>query len=776
MTEGRWILVSNRLPVARDPVTKALGRSSGGLVSAILGIESQPSTLWVGAVPPDISETDWRTLGPSDERYRSFVPVFVDEATYDRYYNGLSNGALWPLLHYESNLVDFKWEDWSAYVEVNERFAKAVAEVATPEDLVWIHDYQLFLVPRFLKRLNPELRVGFFLHVPFPSSEVFRQLPVRREILSSLLEADLVGFHEHSYLRHFCTSLALILGIDSSLLHVRLPGRKVRLGVFPVSIDSKRIARTAASPEVARLIQSHRRKQHYDYLVLGVDRLDYTKGLELKLLAFREMLRDRPELRGRVSLIQIAVPTRTGVPEYSRLKRHIEELVGEINGEFGRPNSVPVQYLYTSVSFEELLALYRMANALLITSKRDGMNLVALEYLAAQNPKNPGTVLLSEFAGARSNLSHVIPINPWDALGTGRALAAALALKKTDRAARHGRMLDYLHRYDATKWAHSFFKALSKAEPARAPGEPVEIEASEEGVSLPAPLRKGLPGARALVVTDYDGTLVPIEDDPAAARLTPDRYERVKALAERPGVKLLVVSGRPRRFLMEQFRGLPVALAAEHGALFLDDARGGRWRSLVNTDRSSWYAPARQILGDYASRVPGSFIEEKEYALVWHYRQSPPEFADYLAKKLKEELEIGLANLPVTILAGKKVVEARAVEANKGTFARWFLESRRREHWDVIVALGDDRTDEELFTAMPEASFTIKIGEGETRARYRLTGQDRLLALLEAIGREAGRVTTGRAEEPAERREPCAPLAGGKESLSALGPAGREEP
>lgn len=753
MAESRWILVSNRLPVTRDPKTSTLGRSAGGLVSAILGIESQPSTLWVGAVPPDITESEWSRLGPSDDRYQSFVPVFLEEKTYDDYYNGLANGALWPLLHYESNLVDFRWDQWATYVDVNRRFAERVAAVARPDDLIWIHDYHLFLVPKFLREMSPRLRTGFFLHVPFPSSEIFRQLPVRREILSSLLEADLVGFHEYSYLRHFCTSLALVLGRESSLLEVKLPGRRVGLGVFPVSIDARRIAQTAKSDRVRALIASHRRKQHYDYVALGVDRLDYTKGLELKLLAFQEMLRRRPDLRGRVSLLQLAVPTRTGVPEYVRLKSAIETLVGEINGEFGRPNSVPVQYLYGSVSFEELVALYRMANALLITSKRDGMNLVALEYLAAQNPRNPGVVLLSEFTGAVSMLSDVVPINPWDPVRTGEALAAALTLKDTERQAGHARMIAYLERYDATSWAQSFMTALAEAPRSRRPRSPCVDVADER--ALPEPLSRRLSaGDPILLITDYDGTLVPIERDPSAARLTPAVASRLHRLLQLPGADVLVVSGRPRRFLVDQFRDVKVSLAAEHGALFLDQTtRRPRWETLVHTDRASWFPSAKRIMGDYAARVTGSFVEVKEYSLVWHYRNSPPEFADYLAKKLKEELEIGLANLPVTVLSGKKLVEARATESNKGTFARWFLE-RKRPGAGIVLAIGDDLTDEELFAALPREAFTVKIGEEETRAQYRLADQAQCLPFLDAV---ADAVSASRPPDlgarPAEGRE-----------------------
>lgn len=730
LMSNRWILVSNRLPFSQDPQTGELRESSGGLVGAITGIHSPREKIWVGTAPADTSEEDWRKI--SSKQFKKYIPVYVSKKSYDRYYNGFSNDVLWPLFHYESGYVNFQWEDWLAYKRVNEQIAEAVIEEARGKDQVWIHDFHLFLLPKLIKQKNPKIKVGFFLHIPFPSSEVFRQLPVRKEILEALLESDLIGFHDYSYLRHFCASLQLILGLDSSLLTVRYKGRTTHLGVFPVTIDTKKFQENSKKTEVKKRVKKLKKEMALDHLILGVDRLDYTKGIELKLLAFQMFLRKHPEYQQRVSLLQIAVPTRMEVPEYIRLKQDVEKLVGEINGEFGRPNYNPVNYIYSSVSFDELLALYQLADVLLITSKRDGMNLVALEFICAQNPKDPGVVLLSEFAGAISTLSHVTPVNPWDILATSRQLAEALEVSKSDRIQKNQPMVNYLEKYTASHWAETFMTSLEKVG-----GEEenqIVLEKKQEVVKLPEDIKKQLKGRELIIFVDYDGTLVPIFERPEDAVLASKTKSLLKALSKKENVQLVVVSGRNSQFLTEQFKDINIVLAAEHGAKFYNQDKN-RWKSLVMTNSKSWQPMAQQIMNDYSERVPGSFVEKKEHSISWHYRNSPAEFASYQSRKLREELEVGMSNLPVSVIGGKKIVEARTIEANKGAFARWYLDSFNNiSENEVILAIGDDETDEDLFVSMPEGkSMTIKVGEGETQARYRLNDQAQVLEFLSAL-------------------------------------------
>ena len=684
--------------------------------------------VWIGTAPGDLTPADLEKSRAG--RFARFVPIYIDEDDYDAYYNGISNNVFWPSFHYQNQYVAFSWDDWDAYCRVNERFADVILECADPGDLVWIHDFHLFMVPHYLRLKEAPFRVGFFLHIPFPSSEIFRELPVREEVLDSLLSANLVGFHDHGYLNHFMSAARRMAGIELSLLGIRRGGRTTRLDVFPVSIDTPRYKQRADHPKVGKLVDEFRVGGPGSRVVLGVDRLDYAKGLDLKLRAFQEMLRNHRELRGKVTLIQLAVPTRQRVPNYQELRSRVEMLVGEINGEFGRPNHTPVKYMYGSVPFDTLLALYRLADVMVVSSKRDGMNLVCQEYVAAQDPEDPGVLLLSEFAGAISTLGHAISINPWDTYRTSEQLSRSLRIPLRTRRKHHAQMLRYLEAYTASDWAHSFIRALDFLEMDRAP--PGKADAIEPP-KLPAGLMDRIRDRPLLLLTDYDGTLAPIRDKPEHAVLGRGTLRLLRRLAKIERIRMVTVSGRPSRFLARQFRGLGISLAAEHGALYFNRRRS-RWQSLVHSDRRGWIGTAVDIMKAYSRRVPESFVERKAYSVSWHYRLSPENFATEQSRKLRGELELILAHLPVSVLQGKKVLEVRAAEANKGHFVRWLLDAEPLRENEVIVALGDDETDEEMFQSLPPHAITIKVGPGKTAARYRIARQEQLAPLLATLG------------------------------------------
>ncbi|MGV3523409.1 MAG: bifunctional alpha,alpha-trehalose-phosphate synthase (UDP-forming)/trehalose-phosphatase [Candidatus Sericytochromatia bacterium] len=727
----RWLIISNRLPIRVGSDGK-ISRSSGGLVSALAGVHSEAEQLWVGIAPDGVTPSDWEAL-PATER-AGYHPIFVDPARYDAYYNGIANDVFWPLFHYEGALVHFSPEDWEDYQAVNAQMAEEIAALCQPGDVVWVHDFHLMLLPQMLRERQLPCPIGFFLHIPFPSSELFRQLPVRREILTGLLGADLIGFHDSAYLRHFCNSLLQLFDVNSNLLSVGWQGREVRLGVYPVSIDAAGLREAAAAPVTQEFMRHYESARAYRYLILGVDRLDYSKGLLLKLKIIYELLSRHPELRGQVSLLQLAIPTRQDVSVYRQLKGQFERLVGEVNGAFSQPNYTPVQYMYKSVSLPELLALYRLADVMLVTSRRDGMNLVAMEYVMAQPDARPGVLALSEFAGAASMLSEALLLNPWDTAESAERVAEALRMPDYERRQRTHTMQRFLLGYTASDWAAGFMADLDHLPDANTARQwrlkPAETLAP---LHLPPAAERPL-----LLFLDYDGTLVPLEDQPEMAVLDGERYALLEALCrDTENLQVMIVSGRDAGFLERQFAGLPLGLVAEHGALFRPPGQTD-WRQLSWSDVQTWYKSAEVTMNAYARRVPNSRVEHKAVAIAWHYRNAPAEFGEYQARKLKEDLEIGLSHLPVAVLSGKKVIEARAMEANKGYFVRNYLNSLPHDHTPpVVMAMGDDTTDEEMMLALNEAlpseALTIKVGTEPSAARFRLRHQEEVLPLLQAL-------------------------------------------
>lgn len=709
-----WIVVSNRLPFSYDETKKTLTPSSGGLVTAIRGIKTNNQITWVGSLPNNIPR---KLVKNSKEQSFHYSFPEIEEKLYESYYNDFCNNVLWPILHYESELVRFHESGWKDYYKVNQIFAEHIASIAKDNDYIWLHDFHLFLVPQMLKELNPKLKIGFFLHVPFPSSEIYRQLPHREEILESLLHADLIGFHDFSYLRHFTNSVYELLGVHTGLLEIRSHVNTTKLGVFPVSIDTKAFMAQANSRLTRKEIDHYKLEKINCLTILGVDRLDYTKGLPHKLEAFKKFLELNPQYVGKAQLIQVAVPSRTDVEDYINLRHEVERLVSEINGRFGRINYIPVNYIFNSVSTHELMALYRCAQVLFVTSKRDGMNLVSLEYIAAQDENNPGVVLLSEFTGAASTLSHASLINPMDIDHTAQQLHDALEMKLEKRKSNYAVMIEYLKGYTATAWAQAFIQNLALSSK-RAPVKCIDLREIHELEKIKTRLKQ----KTKILMLDYDGTLTPIVNQPSEALLDGKTKSLLKKLSKRKDVRLVIISGRPANFLQTQFEGIDCYLACEHGAKFFD-YQLNRWRNLVSSNRNEWYKGALEIIQDYNRRTPNSFYEKKNYAISWHYRNSPTDFAEFQARKLIVELESGLAHLPVSVILGKKVVEVKSLEANKGYFAQWFL-SRYVQSEDEILAIGDDQTDEDLFEGLAHKGVTVKVGEdSSSKAKYFVPSQ-----------------------------------------------------
>jgi trehalose 6-phosphate synthase/phosphatase len=706
--------VANRLPVSvafhRNEIE--VRPSSGGLASGLRSLKSDREMLWVGWPGAAATSPEQREALDARLRELSTIGVHLSAAESQRFYEGMANGVLWPLFHYLLDHVPRVVRHWDAYVHANQRFCDVVAEHATEDDTIWIHDYHLFLLPSLLRARLPRVRIGFFLHIPFPSSEVFRTLPHRDEVLRGLLGADVIGFHSYDYLRHFSDSLLGSLGLETELDRVEVEDHSVRLGVFPMGIDSDRFDSLGRDPEVLAERERLRDSQVVEKVLLGVDRLDYTKGLPRKVLAMERLLERSPKYRGRVRLIQIAVPSREHVEAYRALRRDVEELVGHVNGQHSTLQGAPIHYLYRSVPEAQLVATYRAADVMLVTPLRDGMNLVAKEFVAAR-ADGDGVLVLSELAGAASELGEAVIVNPYDVEALAESFDRALSMDESERRERMSALRQKVMGRPVQIWAESFLGAVAEtrrdaSRPERLATDP-EIDAIAERLSR---------AERVTLALDYDGTLVPLRSLPELARPDGSLLVLLSELSHLPDVRVDIVSGRSRDSLAAWLGELPIGLVAEHGFWY---RRPGQreWQSAFDPLACTWKPLVRAVLEEYTMRTPGALIEEKAVGLAWHYRNATPHLGTLRARELRTHLVQSLAQTPVTILTGRKVVEVRPQGIDKGHAMR-LLDAGEGLH--DIAAFGDDRTDEELFAALPETAYTFRCGPGATRARYRLNG------------------------------------------------------
>nr|HQD27578.1 bifunctional alpha,alpha-trehalose-phosphate synthase (UDP-forming)/trehalose-phosphatase [Methanoculleus thermophilus] len=463
---NRLLIVSNRLPISisRKNGDIHLQRSVGGLATGVGSFYKSYESLWIGwpGINVQKKQDDERDRIVDVLQKEQCHPVFLSPYDIKHYYDGFCNNTLWPLLHYFNHFAEYNPKTWQVYQRVNEKFCDAVMEVVRPDDIIWVHDYHLMLLPQMLRERLPDAEIGYFHHIPFPSYEVFRHLPWRKEILSGLLGADLIGFHTYGYVRHFLSSVRRLLGYEHSFGEVRTGTRVVRTDLFPMGIDYQRFADAAGSTPVQKEIARIRQMYGKRKIILSFDRLDYTKGIPLRLEAFDALLEKKPEYRGAVSLVLVAVPSRTGVDSYQALKKQIDELVGRINGKYGTTDWTPVSYFYNFLPFDTLVAFYSAADVALVTPLRDGMNLMAKEYVATRTD-GTGVLILSEMAGAAEELGEAIIVNPNDQDAVIEAIEAALAMPEKEQIERNRTMQKRLMRYDIEHWVGDFLTRLGDA-------------------------------------------------------------------------------------------------------------------------------------------------------------------------------------------------------------------------------------------------------------------------------------------------------------------------
>jgi trehalose 6-phosphate synthase/phosphatase len=704
----KLINVSNRLPVT--VTEEKIVKSSGGLVAALEGLsENDYAVKWIGWPGATFTgEERCREVESVLRDQYGCIPVFLDEQDVRNFYDGFSNSSVWPLLHYLPNYLHYESAWWESYQKVNRLFAERILEHARDNDLVWVHDYQLMLLPEILRKESPGLRIGFFLHTPFPPFEIFRCHPRRRELVAGMLGADRVGFHTFGYLRHFNSCVHRLLDVQSELTRVRIGERSVSLGIYPIGVNAARFEEMLGSEEFRQRRLELRRVHEGKRLILSVERMDYTKGILRRLEAI-DLFLGEVESIDDVRFIFVSVPSREGIEEYQALREEVETQVGRINGKYATVSNSPIHFIHDSVPFVDLCALYALADVAIVTPLVDGMNLVAKEYVACQK-EGAGSLILSEFAGAAEELFNAFLVNPYDTQAVAKKLAVALSLTTEDKQARNRPMRERVIQFDAQYWARSFIGDLSSAQsPERSTKETSPAEASD--IVRNAMVRKD----PALLFIDFDGTLREIEREPSEARPTEEIYWILDKLSQSTDVT--VVSGRSQTDLESFFGESSFRLIAEHGASV---RRPGQreWDRLDKAINYEWMNELLVILRIYRDGTPGSFIEEKRSSLVWHYRKADPEFGEWKVRQLAEELGTLTANHPVRVQHGKKMVEVSSSRVHKGAAVEKVTDEVG--HYSVVCCAGDDRTDETMFDLGLSELVSIKVGEGPTHAKYRI--------------------------------------------------------
>ncbi len=726
--EKQTIFVSNRLAVRVDRAAEGLtfipsvGGLATGLSSVSTGARPPLWVGWSGLAEEDLSSDEQDRVRRELRAKHSAVAVPVSRHDLELFYSGFCNDTIWPLFHYFPTYTEYLPETWEAYRDVNQRFFEVLAAEMEPDATVWVHDYQLMLLPGLIREHFPDAETGFFLHIPFPSFEMFRLLPAREEILQGLLGADLVGFHTYDYARHFLSSVRRLLGHDHSMGMIRASNRVVKVDVFPMGIDWERFSGAESLPEVQAVQETVASQYGGRKLILSVDRLDYSKGIPTRICAFRRLLERHPERAGTVVLLIIVSPSRESVPRYMELKREVDELVSDINGRWSALDWNPIHYQYQTAGFQELNALYRQADVLLVTPLRDGMNLIAKEYIAARND-GQGVLVLSETAGAARELSEAIQVNPSDLDEIADAMDAALDQTPELQARNMGAMRDRVRRFTVQYWAQDFLEKLQgmRAIQATQQARPLDAAAKAEVE------QRWRAASKILLFLDYDGTLVQLQRHPDDARPDEPLLELLHSLNGLEGVSLVLASGRDRSNLERWFGAEHLLLGAGHGAWIREE--DGNWHA-ASVQSPDWKDAIRPILQRMVDRTPGASMEEKDFSLAWHYRNSEPELATVRMAELRETLITLTNNLELSVLDGNRVLEVKPAHVHKGRIVHHFLEHIPS---DMVVAIGDDATDEYMFQALPPQAISIKVGVGTTVAEYSIPGVEQVRQFLHAL-------------------------------------------
>lgn len=722
----KLIIASNRLPyqIKKNKGELQVQKSSGGLVSAISALSSMYEITWIGAA--DFKEELWREFSDSDLTTEfKLVPLFIEKQLEKLYYNGFSNTLIWPLFHYFPSYSEYDENSFKAYRYVNRLFAHKIKEVAREEDVIWIHDYHLMLVPGFLKNSFESLSCAFFLHIPFPSYELIKLIPEdwRKEILQSLVCSSVIGFQTSEHASHFKNSVAFFLGQECTNNELSINGHISFVKHYPISIDVQKFEEGSKSPEV--IAYRDKIRKHYEgvKIIFSLDRLDYTKGVINRLEAFESLLSAETEWLEKVILIINVIPSRETLSKYAERKKLIEENITRINGVYGNIHWQPIIYQYQHLGFTKLVACYAACDIMLVTPLRDGMNLVAKEFIASRRDQT-GTLILSEFAGASEEMNSAILVNPNDLAAHRKALRKALESSKREQKKNISTLQEYIREHDVHFWAKTFLDDVETARKRSVWIRPNFMTYYDRNDIFEAYEK----ATQRLILLDYDGTLMPFQNRPEDAMPDAGLKELIKRLTADKKNKVMLISGRDALTLENWFRKTPIALVAEHGVLHREFA--GEWQFPGNL-RTAWKEEVRLIMDKFVKTIPDSFIEEKKYGMAWHYRAT--EGVDEEAVRLAFSKELMMLNNreDFEVMHANKVIEIKSSHAGKGRFIQRYLQEKT---YDFVLAIGDDVTDEEMFSALKHSShYTIKVGLGPTAARYNIVGVKSVHEILEEL-------------------------------------------
>lgn len=722
---SKTIIVSNRLPVRieKDGKDYSYKASEGGLATGLGSIYKEGNNLWIGWPGASFKDNQVKEEISSGLRKESMKPVFLTEQDVEEYYLGFSNQTLWPAFHYFIQYIQYDENHWKAYKKANKKFTDAIIEELEPGDIVWLHDYQLLLVAQYLREQFPDITIGFFQHIPFPSYEVFRMIPWRRELLNGMLGADYLCFHTYDDMRHFLSAVHRLAGYNYTRNEIQLEDRLVIVDSSPMGIDYNKFAANAVTPETIERAERYRKTLNTPKLILSVDRLDYSKGIPKRLIAFELFLEKYPQFLENVSLLLVVVPSRDAVPSYKQLKEKVDELVGKINSKYGRIDWTPIHYFYRSYPFDALSAFYRICDVAMITPMRDGMNLVCKEYIASRHEQD-GVLILSEMAGSAKELSDALLVNPNDIPGMAKTLRKALEMSTEEQKQHVKIMQQSIKKYNIFNWVDLFIKNLKRTKERQHLMDTLQL--TDDAFS--AMMNDYASAEKRLLLLDYDGTLVAFNDDPLACEPDSQLRKLLEQLAANPKNELIVISGRKADTLGEWLGDMNINLVAEHG--IWAKKPGQDWELNPALMAADWKDEAREIINFYVDRTPGSFLEEKRHSLVWHYRKVEKGLGELRSSELNSRLKHFMQLKDLQVLHGNHVVEVKPHAVNKGKVS---LARYHENQPDFTLAMGDDKTDEDIFESLPKKAYTFKVGKGSSYARYTIEGTRQVRSILEKL-------------------------------------------